>query len=82
MGKPNNTVTIQGRLAYKPELETASSGAQYTKLLVIIDDSYKARSSGEIVDTSQVIPATVFGDHAAKVCQKAEGTWRSRWWVI
>ena len=69
MGKPNNTVTIQGSLTYKPELKKLDSGLKLANGFVNITDTYK-NGAGEEVTTQQSIPFTAFGDNAVKLCTK------------
>lgn len=72
MGKPNNTVTLQGFLAFKPELAKTSTGGFYTKIYLSLDESYTNFKTKERVEKSQLVPVVIFGDAAKVVCQKGE----------
>ena len=70
MGKPNNTLTLQGHLAYEPELKKTTTGSFYCRVYISIDESYTDLNTKERVERSSLIPVVVFGDEAKKVCSK------------
>lgn len=70
MGKPNNTLTLQGHLAYEPELKKTSTGSFYCRVYVRIDESYTDLNTKKRVERFQLIPVVVFGDEAKKICSK------------
>ena len=72
MGKPHNTVTLQGFLAFKPELSKTSTGGFYTRIQVSLDESYTDFKTNERVEKSQLVPVVIFGDAAKLVCQRGE----------